>query len=546
VYPGRFLIVLAVVAATLVACVGTPPATTTQTSAGGTFTYGVSGDAAVLDPWNVTDDNSLEVTQQIFEPLLTYDPSTFDVKPNLAVSWQASNDRRQWTLKLRDGVTFHDGTPFDSDAVVFNFERARFTTFQYRNKRPAGDDYAYYQSMWGGFDGASLITKVEAFDRLTVRFTTREPFGPFITTLAMATFSIVSPASIKADPEGWMYPTSQAAAGTGPFMFTPGSWRQGEEINLVRNPTYWRTDDAGHRLPYLDRVRLRSLVHDPVRTAELRAGQLDAIRDFEAASAAAFKDDPKILLMQRRPNNVGYLRFNTGIPPFDRPDVRRALSMAIDRDALIDQVFAGYAYPASQFLPPGTLGYDDSVRTFQSYDVTSAKQLLAENGAAGLRFDLWYMDTPRPYLTDPARAARLVADQLSVIGVTATPRSMPFALYRDQLRRNELPVWFYGWTGDNGDPDNFMCVLFCDGNHNGAWDDETAREAQGYLRQAQRETDPARRADLYRQASRVIRRGVPAVPLVHADVPVAVARYVSGYVPHPKGSEPFTFVQVWR
>jgi peptide/nickel transport system substrate-binding protein len=542
----RHLILIAVVATNLAACAPATTPTTAVTGSGGTFTYGVSGDAAVLDPWNVTDDNSLEVTQQIFEPLLTYDAASFDVKPNLAMSWTVSNDRKQWTFKLRDGVKFHDGTPFDSDAVVFNFERARFTGFPYRNKNPAADDYSYYESMFGGLNDGSFITKVEAFDRLTVRFTTREPFGAFLTTLAMATFGMVSPASIKADPDGWMYPTSRGAAGTGPFMFEPGSWRQGEELVLVRNPDYWRTDDTGRRLPYLDSVRFRSLLHDSVRIAELRAGHVDAIRDFEAGNAVALKDDPKIVLMERRPNNIGYLRFNTGVPPFNRADVRRAISMAIDRDAFIQQVFAGYAYPASQFLPPGTLGYDDSIRTFQPYDIAAAKQLLADNNAAGVELDLWYMDTPRPYLPDPARAARLVSDQLRAIGIIATPRSMPFALYRDQLRRNELPVWLYGWTGDNGDPDNFMCVLFCDGNHNGAWDDDTAREAHGYLRQAQRETDPTRRADLYRQASRVVRRGVPAVPLVHADVPVAVGRYVSGYVPHPKGSEPFTFVQVWR
>src|SRR6185503_4911524 len=167
------LILVAFVATIFAACAPASTPTTAVTGSGGTFTYGVSGDAAVLDPWNVTDDNSLEVTQQIFEPLLTYDAASFDVKPNLAVSWTVSNDRRQWTLKLRDGVTFHDGTPFDSDAVVFNFERARFTAFPYRNHDPVADDYSYYQSMLGGLNDASSITKVEAFDRLTVRFTTR-------------------------------------------------------------------------------------------------------------------------------------------------------------------------------------------------------------------------------------------------------------------------------------------------------------------------------------------------------------------------------------
>src|SRR3954469_16942940 len=133
------------------------------------FTFASSGDAAAIDPWNVVDDNSLQVTQQIFETLVTYDTQSFDIKPGLALSWSVSADKKQWTFKLRDGVKFHDGTDFNSDAVVFNFDRARLTKFKYRNAQPVADDFNYYESMWGGFDDDSLITKVEAFDRLTVR-----------------------------------------------------------------------------------------------------------------------------------------------------------------------------------------------------------------------------------------------------------------------------------------------------------------------------------------------------------------------------------------
>jgi len=105
-------------------------------------------------------------------------------------------------------------------------------------------------------------------------------------------------------------------------------------------------------------------------------------------------------------------------------------------------------------------------------------------------------------------------------------------------------MWLYGWTGDNGDPDNFLCVFFCNMTQNGRWDDGTAQRAVRFMRDAQADTDPLRRADLYRQASREIQRGVPAVPIVHADVPVAVSKSVSGYIPHPKGCEMFTYVKL--
>jgi len=524
-----------------------PSTSATDPNDARTFTFAISGDAAVLDPWNVVDDNSLQVTQQIFEPLVTYDPRSFNVRPNLAVSWQVSPDKRQWTFKLRDGVKFHDGTDFNSDAVVFNFERARRTDFRYRNRRPVADDYDYYQTMWGGLNDQSLITKVEAFDRLTVRFVTKTAFGPFLATLAMATFGIVSPASIKADPDGWMLPTSQSAAGTGPFMFTPGSWAKDDEILLVRNPSYWMIDDRGVRLPYVSRVLIRSIPEPGFRLAALRGGQVHAIRDFAPEDIATLKVEPRITLLDRAPNNVGYLRFNTNIPPLDDPDVRKALAMAIDRQVIVSSAYSGFAAPATQFLPPGILGYDDSTRAFQPYDPDEARRLLRSAKASDMRLELWYMPVARAYFPDPRRVAGLIAADLRKIGITVELNTTDdFTTYRDRFKRNVFQAWLYGWTGDNGDPDNFLCVFFCNTSQNGRWDDATAERAVQLLREASAETEALKRADLYRQVSRIVQRGVPAVPLVHADVPIAVSRVVSGYVPHPKGSEVFTFVQLGR
>lgn len=510
------------------------------------FTFALSGDASVLDPWNVLDGNSLQVTQQIFEPLVEYDERSFEIRPGLAASWQVSPDKRQWTFHLRDGVVFHDGTAFNSEAVVFNFDRARLTSFPYRNKTPVADDYNYYQSMWGGFDDASLITKVEAFDQLTVRFTLRTPFGPFLTTLAMATFGMVSPASIKADPDGWMLPTTKSAAGTGPFMFTPGSWTKGDEVVLVRNPRYWRLDEHGKRLPYVDRVRLRTILEAGFRVAALRGGQVDAIRDFMPADIALLKQDPKVQLVERSTNNVAYLRFNTAHPPLDKPDVRKALAMAIDRSSIIESVYTGYAIPASQFLPPGMLGYDDGMREFQPFDVEAARRLLIAAGATDFELELWYMDVARPYYPDPQLAAQLIARDLRRLGIKVVLHTIDFTSYRDRVKHNEFQSWLLGLTGDNGDPDNYMCVFFCNTTQNGAWSDANAQDTVRLLRAASVETDVMRRGDLYRQASRLVQKSVPGVPIAHADVPVAVSRAVSGYVPHPKGSEPFTLVQVSR
>jgi peptide/nickel transport system substrate-binding protein len=143
--------------------------------------------------------------------------------------------------------------------------------------------------------------------------------------------------------------------------------------------------------------------------------------------------------------------------------------------------------------------------------------------------------------------AGLIAADLRKIGITVELNTTDdFTTYRDRFKRNVFQAWLYGWTGDNGDPDNFLCVFFCNTSQNGRWDDATAERAVQLLREAAAETEALKRADLYRQVSRIVQRGVPAVPLVHADVPIAVSRVVSGYVPHPKGSEVFTFVQLGR
>jgi peptide/nickel transport system substrate-binding protein len=139
-----------------------------------------------------------------------------------------------------------------------------------------------------------------------------------------------------------------------------------------------------------------------------------------------------------------------------------------------------------------------------------------------------------------------VAADLRQLGIGVTLRTIDFTSYRDRIKRNQLQAWLYGWTGDNGDPDNFMCVFFCNTAENGAWSDASAQQTVRLLRDAAAETDTARRGDLYRQASRLVQKSVPAVPLAHADVPVAVSRFVTGYVPHPKGSESFVFVQLAR
>jgi peptide/nickel transport system substrate-binding protein len=514
---------------------------------GGTFRFGQSGDPTVLDPWNVTDGNSLLISRQIYESLVDYEPTGFKIVPKLAETWSVSADGKTWTFNLRKGVKFHDGTDFNADAVVFNFDRGRLAKGQYRGK-PIGDEYAYYGDMWGGFDADSVITSVVAKDPSTVVFTTKSAFGPFLANIAMPPFAIASPTSIKADPDGWGTINTKSAAGTGPFAFKPGAWVKGQQLTLEKNASYWAKDKDSKSLPYLDKVVFRFIADTSARVAELRAGSVDTIRDFTPSDIPTIKADSNLVVIPRPSFNVAYLGVNLTIKPFDNLNVRKAVAMAIDKAAIIQAIYGGEAKAASQFLVPGMLGYDESVTDFYKLDQAGAKKLLADAGFPnGFATELWYMPVSRPYYPDPKKIAEAFAADLAKIGITASLKTEDFTPYRSDANKNKFALWLLGWTGDNGDPDNFLNVFFHPTVVNGQ---DTPIQAGGWsnpaawdlLRKAQVETDSTKRADLYKQVSKIVQTEIPRIPMFHANPPTGATKKVNGFIPHPTGGEAFTSV----
>ncbi len=525
-----------------------PGATAAATAAavtGGNFRFGQSGDITVLDPWNVTDGNSLLVTRQIFESLVDYEPTGFKIVPKLATKWEQSSDGKTWTFTLRDGVKFHDGTDFNAEAVVFNFERGRNTKHPQRGK-PIGDEYAYFGDMWNGFDNDSVITSITAKDPKTVVFTTKTGFGPFLANMAMPPFAIVSPKSIKDDPDGWMTVGSKAAAGTGPFQFKAGAWQKDAQIVLDKNTTYWAKDDKGAALPYLDKVTFRFIKDTAARIAELKAGSVDAIKDFSPQDIATLKVDPNLGIIPRPSFNIAYVGVNHSVKPFDNVNARKAVAHAINKGAIAQALYAGEAKAASQFLVPGMLGYDESVTDFYKYDEAAAKKALADAGLPnGFETDLWYMPVSRPYYPDPKKIAEAFAADLAKVGIKATLKTQDWTPYRKDARENKYGLWLLGWTGDNGDPDNFLNVFFkpkvVEGKdtpiEGGAWSNP---QAWAVLRQAQTETSDSKRSELYKQVSKIIQQEVVRIPTFHANPPTGTTKKVQGFVPHPTGGEAFT------
>ncbi len=340
------------------------------------------------------------ISRQIFETLVTFDTKTFAITPALATSWRTSSDETQWTFTLRDGVAFHDGTRLDAAAVVANLERARSTKDPARGPWP----YLAYRRLFGGFDEASLISRVAVGDPRTVRLSMRTPFGPLLAHLASPAMAIVSPRSLTLDPVGFAGSDTHSLAGTGPFLFRPGGWRRDGQITLERSPSYWARDPQGGPLPYLDAVTFRGVTDGIGRFAELRAGRADVALDVPTGLLPIARADPNLTTAARRDASVAYLGLALVAPPLDRVEVRRAIAMAIDRRAGAATVYAGTARPAAQFPSPEPLGYDESVVAFAPFDVSAAKRSLADSGyGGGFESDLFLSGDRQPGVPRSAR-----------------------------------------------------------------------------------------------------------------------------------------------
>jgi ABC-type transport system substrate-binding protein len=466
-----------------VAPVTTTPAPTGAQS-GGTVRVALPAEVTTLDPWNA-DAASLIATRQIFETLVVIDPATSAITPGLASSWQATNDGATWTFTLRDGVRFHDGALLDATAVVSSFDRGRAARS--------------YQAL---FDSPSAITRVVAVDSRTVRFDLRAPFGPFLAHLA-------APQAAVARTGG---------AGTGPFVASADALAPDGALTLKRSDAYWRRDGSGRTLPYLDGLVLRPVRDAPSRLAELRAGRVDIALDLPVAQASAARSDPSLIVAPRRDAALASLGIDTTQPPFDRLEARRAVALALNRNALA-AVYGGTSRPATQVAPPGMLGYDDSVVEFAPLDEAAARRALTDaHMATPINAVLAYPSLPTTAYPDPQRVAQSLAADLGKIGIVARVRAVEAVALRDERATFTLDTSVVGL-----DPDDVFWPLF------GSDDPANTTLVVGLLRKARSEADASKRAELYKQVSKIARTDALRVPLVFADRTSASSARLTGY-----------------
>ncbi|MDQ3236934.1 MAG: ABC transporter substrate-binding protein [Actinomycetota bacterium] len=508
-----------------------------------TFVFGRGADSISLDPINASDGESLRVTRQIFDGLLDFAPESTDVIPALATEIPEPEDGgRSYTFTLREGVTFHDGAEFNAEAVVFNFDRWRDSKNKYHTGGGGKSvNFSYYVGQFGGFDGDSIITNVEAVDEYTVRFSLKQPQGPFLKNVAMSPFGIASPKAIQNNVEGfWQNPV-----GSGPFKFV--SWNRGSTVELESFEDWWGSDlpaSEGGGGPEVSKVTIRAIPDNTSRVAALTGGELSAADgltpdDVEPVEQAGLKVE------YRPPLTIGYLAMNNEKAPFDNPDVRRAIYQAIDMDAIVEAFFGNTGEIATTYMPPTVPFFNDQIERFP-FDPDAARQLLADAGEENLQTELWYMPIPRPYMPDGKGIAQAMQQDLKEIGVTAKLVTYEFGTYIERTGSGDHPMALLGWTGDNGDPDNFLNNLL--GSASATETDALNiayyknPEVDKLLQKGQSTIVESEREKAYMEAQELLVEDTPWVPIAYAKPPLGFQKNVQGYQASPTGGEAFNTV----
>ncbi|HLO11790.1 MAG TPA: ABC transporter substrate-binding protein [Pseudoneobacillus sp.] len=484
-----------------------------------TLVYGRGGDSVSLDPISTTEGETFKVTDNIFENLVSFGEQDMELNPGLAESWEVTPDGLTYTFKLRQGVKFHDGTDFNADAVLFNFNRWMNGT---------EEDFPYY-TMFGGYkaDEGHVIKEITAVDPYTVKFVLKRPQAPFLKNLAMSPFGISSPAAVEQYGDDYR----SHPVGTGPFKFV--EWKANDTITIEKNPDYWQQG-----LPKLNKVIFRVIPENTARLNALASGEIDVMDGLNNSDEATVLANENLQVIERPSMNVGYIGLTNTHKPFDNKLVRQAINYAIDKQSIIDAFYGGKAQAAVNPMPPAIPGYNDAIEAYP-FDLEKAKSLLAEAGYAdGFKMDLWAMPVARPYMPEAMKVAEVIQASLAKIGVTVNIQSVDWATYLEKAKNGEFDSFMLGWTGDNGDADNFLYTLLDKdsiGSNNSAM--YNSEELHKILIQAQTEVDEDARNELYKKAQEIIHEDAPWVPLVHSIPLLAASKDVVNYLPHPTGSD---------
>jgi peptide/nickel transport system substrate-binding protein len=471
---------------------------------------GTTDKPATLDPADAYSFPDWEFTHQIADGLLNNVPGTSgELELGLAADWPTiSEDGLEYTFKLKQGVTFPDGTPFNADAVVFTINRV------IDMEKTLAGEVAFLVSAY--------VDHIEKIDDYTVKFVLKAPVGFFPQLVATNPYKILNP-NLWSTTE---YQADNYSGGIGPYVCT--SWKRDEEAVFERNPTYYGKPAVA------DKIIVRYFADAAAMALALENGEIDvAWKTLLPADLERLRANPNIVVEQGPGTEIRYVCYQSQTKPFDDPRVRKALALCLDRAQIADVGFQGTKVPLYSMIPPGFLGH--KVFYPEEPDLEQAKALLAEAGfneSNPLVMDLWW--SPDHYGDTEADVVALIKDQYEATGVIQINlQSAEWATYKQYRNAGSMPVFLLGWYPDYLDPDNYTWPFAHSTATKGIGTYYSNPEMDALLEAAQVETDQAKRAQLYEQIQEMWFEENPTTPFAQGALYIAYAKGVTGITLDP-------------
>lgn len=515
-----------------------------------------------LDTSSTTSDAS---SHQLYDRLLDFDPNSGRIVPSLASSWLVSDDGLTYAFQLRKDVWFHKTgyfeptRNFNADDVIFSINRWRLRSHPYHYV--SGGRYPYFESI--GL--AQNIASVERVNGYRVEITLKRRDSSFLSNLATDFAVILSEEYAEQLAEaGTPSKIDELPVGTGPFKFN--SYRKDHFIKYLRHDNYWRTqaleeDDNGDNnlTPELQSLSQQQKLETPLveqlifditprsslRLAKLMTGECDATAFPAQTELEVIRTEDDLTLAEKPGLNIGFWAFNTQRPPFDNPDVRRALAAAIDKNTLLEAVYFDSATRAKTLLPAASWAFQNDADD-TAYNPVLARKLLADAGVApGFSMTIWAMPVERAYNPNATKMAELIQRYLRDVGVEATIVSYDWTTFRRHLQEGLHDSVLIGWSADNGDPDNFYrpllsCGAIPSGTNRAMWCND---DYDKLLNKALQTDDIEERTAIYKQVNRLLYERLPLVPIAHAYRYQAYRNELQGMTINPFGGVRFGGVE---
>ncbi|MFR0687899.1 ABC transporter substrate-binding protein [Enterobacterales bacterium AE_CKDN230030158-1A_HGKHYDSX7] len=494
-----------------------------------TLVYCSEGSPEALNPQRTLSGTARNATATtLYDRLVDFEPGTTRIVPSLAQSWTLSEDRKVYEFQLRHGVKFQQTEYFtptrelNADDVLFSFNRQLDPDHPYY--RVGGGNYQYFQGM--GMD--KLIARVEKLDDYRLRIVLNQPEAPFLADLAMPFMSILSAEyGQQLMKQNTPEKIDHLPVGTGPYRFR--SYQKDSLLRFAAHPGYWGSPAKVENLVF-------AITPDPsVRLQKLRTGECQIAVSPAPADLMSIRRDRQLVLDETEGMNIGYLAMNMEKPPFNDVRVRRAIAHALNKQRYIDAVYQGTAEVAINPYPANLWSYTDKVVTY-GYDPQAARKLLSEAGyPSGFKTTLWTLPVSRPYNPNGRKMGEMMQADLAKVGIQVELATFDWGTYLDKVKRGEHQLVQLGWSGDNGDPDNFLytllsCAAVTRGSNNSRY---CSKPFDQLISQARIEPDQAVRSGLYQQALGQLSQDVPLIPIAHSKVFRVLSPRVVGYAMNP-------------